>query len=220
MIAARPSGRCSIATTNWPDKEPASIAAFARLVIDALEAAQIDYLLGGALAAGVWGEPRSTLDVDLVVSVPPEQITRLSDELALRNILLPPDLILDQLVETRADLAMVAYHATAIFKAELFPLRPGDELRAAALARRLWVEAPPPLGGIYVHTPEDLILYKLSYYMISQQTKHVRDIISLLLARGPTLDFTYIGEWVRRLGLQPAWQTMLAEARARGAQLP
>ena len=39
-----------------------SILEFARLVIDALEATGIDYLLGGSLALIAWGEPRSTLD--------------------------------------------------------------------------------------------------------------------------------------------------------------
>ncbi len=200
--------------------EPASLHAFARLVIDALEAAQVDYLLGGALATAAWGEPRMTLDVDLVVSLPPEQIVPLSTELALRGILLPPDLILDQLLETREDIALVAYHTEAAFKAEFFPLRPGDELRATALARRVWVELAPPLGHVYVHSPEDLVLYKLSYFRVSQQTKHLRDIASLLLARGPLLDYAYLSEWVRRLELQSTWQTMRAEARARGAQVP
>ena len=51
-----------------------SILEFARLVIDALEATGIDYLLGGSLALIAWGEPRSTLDVDIVISLPGERI--------------------------------------------------------------------------------------------------------------------------------------------------
>jgi hypothetical protein len=201
-------------------REPESLKAYARSVIDALEAAQVQYLLGGALAAAVWGEPRSTLDVDLVISLPPEQIVPFSNELGLRGILLPPDLILDQLVETREDIALVAYHREATFKAEFFLLRPGDELRATALARRVWVEMEPPLGHVYVHSPEDLILYKLQYFALSQQTKHVRDITSLLMARGSRLDFAYVEGWVERLRLQSNWNAMRSEARARGANIP
>ena len=177
-------------------------------------------MLGGALAASIWGEPRSTQDVDFVINLQPEQIPRLSEALARRNILLPADLMLDQLLETRGDVALVCYHTSAGFKAELFPLRPNDELRASALARRVRVERQPPLGGVYLHSPEDLILYKLIYYDISAQTKHLRDIASILAARGPELDRAYLKQWVERLNLQPVWKHMLDEARARGTHFP
>jgi hypothetical protein len=180
----------------------------------------VDYLVGGALAAAVWGEPRSTLDVDLVIDLPAEQIPRLSAELERRDILIPPDLMLDILLESRGDIALVGYHLQAGYKAELFPLRPGDALRTAALQRRVRVELEPPLGAIYVHSPEDLILYKLSYYDISGQTKHVRDIVAILLARGPALDARYLDIGVERLHLQTAWRQIAAEARALGAGFP
>lgn len=155
-----------------------------------------------------------------MVSLPPERIERLSAELADRDILLPPDLMLDLLLETRGDVALVAYHSLTGFKVELFPLRPGDELRATALQRRTWVELDPPLGGVYVHSAEDLILYKLTYYKLSAQTKHVRDIASLLLARGALLDYAYLGHWVQRLSLQAHWRALLSDARQGGAPVP
>lgn len=47
---------------------------FVRLVIEALEAAGVEYLIGGAVATWAWGEPRSTLDLDMVVNIPLEGI--------------------------------------------------------------------------------------------------------------------------------------------------
>jgi hypothetical protein len=55
--------------------------------MDALEAARVEYALGGALAAAAWGEARSTQAVDLVANLPVEQIQTLSSELARREIL-------------------------------------------------------------------------------------------------------------------------------------
>ena len=49
---------------------PLDIAGFLKLVIDALEAAGVDYLIGGAIAEWAWGEPRATQDLDLVVKIP------------------------------------------------------------------------------------------------------------------------------------------------------
>ena len=185
-----------------------------------MEAAEVPYLLGGALAAAAWGEPRSTLDVDLVIALDVERVGAFSAELERRAILIPPDVMLDQLLEQRGDVAIVGYHVRAGFKVELFPLRPGDELRAVALARRQRVELDPPLGWIYVHSPEDLILYKLQYVDLSAQTKHARDILGMLLAHGPKLDYIYLNDWIGRLGLQLTWHRLLDQARRLGAQVP
>ena len=76
------------------------------------------YLLGGSLAAAVWGEPRSTLDVDFVISLELKRITALSKELEKRAVLIPADIMLSQLEESRGDLAIVGYHLSAGFKAE------------------------------------------------------------------------------------------------------
>jgi hypothetical protein len=34
----------------------------------------------------------------------------------------------------------------------------------------------PPIGKVYIHSPEDLILYKLMYFGLSQQSKHSRNV--------------------------------------------
>lgn len=179
---------------------------FARLVLDALEASDVEYMVAGALAVAAWAEARSTQDVDLVANVPVERMERLSEELEKRNMLVPTDVILDIFLEPRGDLAVNAVHLDTGYKAELFLLRPGNEYRELAFGRRRLVDMGPPLGEVHVHAPEDLILNKLHYFSISQQPKHVRDITSILLAQGDELDMDYIEAWAERLGVTSLWQ--------------
>jgi hypothetical protein len=74
---------------------------FVRLVIQALEAAEVSYMIGGAVAAWAWGEPRATLDLDVGVNIHIEFVSRLSKELEKRDMLVPADIILGNILETR-----------------------------------------------------------------------------------------------------------------------
>jgi hypothetical protein len=188
---------------------------FVRLVIQALEAADVQYMIGGAVAAWAWGEPRATLDLDVVVNIPIESVSRLSKELEVRDMLVPADIILDNILETRADLPINAIHMYSGYKADLYPLRDGDDLRASAFERRQKIDLGEPLGEVYLHSPEDLIIYKLWYFSLSQQTKHIRDITSIVLALGEELDFPYIEFWVDNKGLTSLWGELLAKIRSR-----
>jgi hypothetical protein len=62
---------------------------------------------------------------------------------------------------------------------------------------------------VYIHSPEDLIPYKLLYFSISQQPKHSRDIAAILQAKQDQIDFGYIEEWTKRLGLSSLWKELL-----------
>jgi hypothetical protein len=187
---------------------------FVRQVIAAVEAAGVDYMIGGAVAAWAWGEPRATLDLDLVVNIPLEAVDRLSEELEKRGMLVPAEIILDTILETRADLPINAIHMYSGYKADLYPLREGDELRASAFQRRQKIDLGKPLGEVYLHSPEDLIIYKLWYYSLSQQTKHIRDITSIVLTLDDELDFDYIENWVNQKGLTSLWDNLLGRIRS------
>ena len=185
------------------------IAGFLKLVIEALEAAGVEYLIGGAIAEWAWGEPRATQDLDLVVNIPIKSINKLSKELEKRDMLIPAEIILDAIVEDRADIPLNAIHMHSGLKADLYPVREGDELRHSAFRRRQQVDYGPPIGKVYIHSPEDLILYKLIYFGLSQQSKHSRDIAAILKSKKSELDLDYIEGWVTRLGLTSVWKEML-----------
>ena len=189
--------------------KPLDIAGFLRLVIEALNAAGVEYLIGGAIAEWAWGEPRATQDLDLVVKIPIKSINKLSKELKKRDMLIPAEIILDTILEERADIPINAIHMYSGLKADLYPVREGDELRLSAFQRREQVDYGPPIGKVYIHSPEDLILYKLMYFGLSQQSKHSRDFAAILKAKKNELDLDYIEGWAARLGLSSLWKEML-----------
>ena len=189
--------------------QPLDITSFLKLILDTLKAAGVEYLIGGAIAEWAWGEPRATQDLDLVINLPIEAVVRFSKELEKRNMLVPADIILDAMMEDRADIPLNAIHMYSGLKADLYLMREGDALRQSAFQRRVLVDYGPPIGKVYVHSAEDLILYKLMYLGLSGQPKHARDIAAILRAKKNQLEFGYIEEWVAQLGLGSVWKEML-----------
>ena len=189
--------------------QPLDITNFLKLILEALEATDVEYLIGGAIAEWAWGEPRATQDLDIVINLPIKAVGRFSKELEERNMLVPVDIILDTMMEDRADIPLNAIHMYSGLKANLYLMRDGDKLRQSAFQRRMLVDYGPPIGKVYVHSPEDLILYKLIYLGLSGQPKHARDIAAILRAKKNQLDFGYIEEWVTQLGLGSVWKEIL-----------
>jgi hypothetical protein len=188
--------------------KPLDLAGFLKLVIEALNAAGVEYLIGGAVPEWAWGEPRATQDLDLVVNIPIKFVNKLSKELGKRDMLIPAEIILDNILKDRADIPIKAIHMYSGLKADLYPVRDGDELRQSAFQRREQVDYGPPIGKVYIHSPEDLILYKLMYFGLSQQSKHSRDIAAILKSKKNELDLDYIEGWATRLGLSSLWKEM------------
>ncbi len=189
--------------------QPLDIVGFLKLVLEALKAAKVEYLIGGAIAEWAWGEPRATQDIDLVINLPMQSVNKLSKELEKRDMLVPAEIILDNLLEDRADIPINAIHMHSGLKADLYLVRAGDELRQSAFQRRQKIDYGPPIGRVYVHSPEDLILYKLIYFSISKQSKHSRDIAAMFRATKSQIDIEYINEWASRLGLSSLWKELL-----------
>ena len=137
------------------------------------------------------------------------------DVVTARRKLLVEILSRERLNDRREDVPLNAVHGASGFKADLYILREGDAFREEAFRRRILVDMGPGLGEVYLHTPEDLIIYKLLYYSISEQTKHIHDITSILLTTGEDLDTAYIGKWVGLKELDALWNVVQQQIQSK-----
>jgi hypothetical protein len=188
---------------------------FVLMVLDALEKSDIPYLISGAVAAWAWGEPRATRDLDLIIQIPESAADKLSEELEKRDMFLPAEIIRERLKDRREDVPLNAIHGASGFKADLYILREGDAFREEAFRRRVHVDLGPGLGEVYLHSPEDLIIYKLLYYSVSEQTKHLHDITSIVQTMGDQLDTAYINKWVTVKERQDLWKSIQLQVQSK-----
>lgn len=161
-----------------------------RRPVDALEDIGIPYMIGGSHASIDYGEPRHTLDIDVVAEVRPEHIPSLCDAFPFPEFDLSVEAVRERGLKIDVILPKpIPYDILQFRRRQRLPLTPERE---ACFAR-----------------PEDVILYKMTYYRKGGSEKHLRDITGMLLISGAEIDQDYIARWSGELGLRDIWEAVL-----------
>ena len=161
------------------------------------------YLVTGGLAAILYGEPRLTNDVDLVLRLDPGDVERLLAAYPAPAYYTPPP------EAVRAEAARTAHgHFNIIdvessLRADIYCLG-RDPLGEWAMERR---QAVPVAGAtLWVAPIEYVILKKLEYYRMAQSDRHLRDIAVMRRVSGTSIDHSALATWIARLGLEAEWE--------------
>lgn len=169
------------------------------IVIGALEQYGIPYTVGVSLASSFAGEPRSSIDADIVIDMRPAQVEAfvglLGDEFyadadALRRAI------------TAGSSTNLVHRPTGI-KVDLFAA--SSLLDAQQLARRRRVRiGSAPDRFIFVHSPEDILLQKLHWYRSGGEVsdRQWRDALSIILVQAERLDHKYLSTLAARVELE------------------
>jgi len=167
----------------------------------------VTYMVSGSVAVIVYGEPRLTHDVDLIVVLGREHIARLTAAFPPAEFYCPPvEVIAVEAAREQRGHFNIIHHETG-FKADVY-LSGRDPLHAWGLARakRLEVEGEP----LVVAPPEYVILRKLEYFREGGSEKHLRDIRSILAISPELIQQTELEQQIAGRGLQEIWKQIQA----------
>ena len=162
--------------------------AVALAVVRTLDSLGVASTIGGSIASSFAGEPRSTIDIDIVAAIEGRHIPGLLQALS-------PDFYVDagalhRAVRSKGSVNLI--HQATMLKVDIF-VAGGTPLDRQQLARRRRVEVRPG-EVLHVHPPEDILLQKLRWYRLGGEVsdRQWRDILGIVRVQAERLDVGYL----------------------------
>jgi hypothetical protein len=186
------------------------VRAAAGRVAEVFDLLGVPYVIGGSVASGIYGNPRSTNDADFIADVRPEHIDGIVEHLS-EEFYTDREMIADAI---RRESSFNVIHYDLGFKVDVFVCGT-DAFKTAQLARRVRLKAEDG-RSFEIASPEDTIVAKLRWFRMGGgvSERQWRDVLEVLCVQGPGLDEAYLEATAESLGVAD----LLAKAREEAAR--
>ncbi len=168
-------------------------------------------MLTGSFVSSYYGDPRTTRDLDLVVSAtePPDEAMRKFVDLCMaENFYVSERSALGPLSEGRRQFNVIS--GTSGWKADVMWVRDRPFSRSE-FSRRTIISI---LGtDVAVPTPEDIVLAKLEWGG-NAESRQFDDLVSVIRVTGDNFDLAYATHWATELGVSDLLDQALSRARS------
>jgi hypothetical protein len=166
-----------------------------------LQATGLPCLIVGSVASSAYGEPRSTLDIDVVVKADGKDAERILSAFPGDRFYVPPIEVLRREL-SRSNGTFNIIDSETSLKADIYPAG-SDPLIAYAFDHA----QSCVLGGQMVRLapPTYLVAMKLRYFAMSHQDKHLRDIRGILAVSADRVDKAMVERVAIESGVAEAW---------------
>jgi hypothetical protein len=172
-----------------------------------LEQEGVVYAITGSVASGIHGEPITSIDVDIVMRMSPDQASRLVESLG-------PQFYadVDGLRRACIDHSMTnVIHRESCLKFDLSVL-PDTPYYREALRRRVRVTYQGSGVGVWVVSAEDIVLMKLVWRKDTGSRKQWENALSVVRTQRNRLDWKYLRQWSAQLGIEADLDSLAREA--------
>lgn len=185
------------------------LVAIAR-VVRAFDSLGVDYLVGGSVASSLFGEPRATVDADLVARLFGRHADPLVENLGGEFYADLPSIL--TAIQHQGSFNLI--HLETMSKVDVF-VNWRSPFGQAQFSRRLKksVGEAAPLE-LYFASAEDTVLAKLDWYRKGREVsdRQWRDLLGVLKLQAGALDRNYLEHWAGELGLKDLLHRALGEA--------
>lgn len=185
------------------------LAAIVR-VVRAFDALGVDYLVGGSVASSLFGEPRLTVDADLVARLLGRHAEPLVQKLAGEFYADVP--AIRSAIENQSSFNLI--HLETMSKVDVFVnwRSPFGEAQFSRRQKKSVGQGAPI--ELYFASAEDTVLAKLQWYRKGGEVsdRQWRDLLGVLKVQGKALDGDYLEQWADKLGVKDLLHRAQSEA--------
>lgn len=171
-----------------------------------LDRIKIPYVVTGSFALAVWGRPRYTADIDVVIQFLPQKLDELADALLAidKNVYLDRA-AMQEALERHGEFNFI--HPASGLKVDFWVLK--NEPYARKQIKR---GITKQISGqkIKFISAEDLILSKLVWYKSTQSERQLEDVKSVLKMQ-KRLDLRYIRQYARAQSTEELLESLMAK---------
>ncbi|PIQ92612.1 MAG: hypothetical protein COV69_02035 [Parcubacteria group bacterium CG11_big_fil_rev_8_21_14_0_20_39_14] len=165
-------------------------------IAEILRELKISYAITGGFAVSVWGKPRFTADIDVIVELVRKNIRPLSKALLSidKDVYVSEDAMRNAL-ERKGEFNFI--HPQTGLKVDFWITESKADVYGSVKLKRAIPKAVNKQKIFFV-SPEDLILSKLMWHKESGSSKHLEDIKTIFNNSKLKLDLKYIKKWAAR----------------------
>jgi hypothetical protein len=174
-----------------------------QIFISRLNKIDVRYMVTGAVAVIVYGEPRLTQDIDLVIELKANKIEKFKKSFPPEEFYCPPEESLRVEMNRLLRGHFNIIHLGTGFKADCYMMGE-DQLHHWGMSNRRKLKFEGE--SIWLAPAEYVILRKLEYYREGKSEKHLRDIASILTISHDRISFDQLLEKIAKYGLEQEWK--------------
>lgn len=170
-----------------------------------LDQSGVGYAVTGGVAVFVWGKPRFTADIDIVVQLKAESVDHLARVLrSLSEASYVSEEMMRHALARKGEFNFI--DGASGVKVDFWVLDNNDPFAKSQLSRRVSREV---LGEkVFFVSPEDLILSKLRWHQAGGSVRQLEDIESVMRIQ-KKLDMRYLRRWATVQGTSEILQSLL-----------
>jgi hypothetical protein len=172
-----------------------------RYALRALDQLGIAYAVGGSVASSLYGANRMTRDADITVEPFPGREAVFVAAFPAPEYYVSADAVSEAV---RARSTFNVLHPATGYKIDFF-VRKNEPFEQAAFARRGPYPMPDaPDEPVQVHSPEDIVLFKLRWFRLGGETSDRQwgDVLGVMKTQREQLDAAYLDKWATEIGVK------------------
>ena len=173
-----------------------------RIFISRFNQLGVRYMVTGATASIIYGEPRLTNDIDLVMDLPPAEVELFSNSFPIEDFYCPPSEVIHVEIERAMQGHFNLIHHETGFKADIYAAG-RDDLNHWGLNNRKKIQIDD--DELWLASIEYVILRKLEYYQEGKSEKYLRDIAGMLSVSSDQIDYKALDAKIKELLLEKEW---------------